>query len=186
MADIQFLWKSFSAQILGYIQRNVPNRDDALDIRQEVFMNVFQQLEKLKEETKIQSWIYQITRNTIADYYRRSYKWQHAAAALQADTPSTDEIAAFETELFCCLAPFLHELQEPYRQALHLTMQGFSQQQVADSAGISLSGAKSRIQRARQMLKERFIACCNYTLGEDGKLHGDPDCPRCHGEHSHA
>lgn len=185
MTSIDSLWNAFSDKILGYIRRSVPNSDDAQDIRQEVFLNVYQQLAKLRDTDKIQSWMYQITRNTIADYYRRSYKQQGAIADIQATEPSSEEIKAFETELFCCLTPFLQELHEPYREALALSMQGMSQQQIADIQGISLSGAKSRVQRAREMLKERFMACCQYTLGEDGKLHGDPDCPKCHGEHLH-
>jgi len=182
------LWQDFSANILAYIRRSIPDRDDALDIRQDVFLNVYEQLPRLRDGAKLQPWMFRITRNAIADHYRRTYRHRHATDVLapaQDDPDNSAQNTAFEQELFCCLAPFLKELPDLYRDALGLVMEGKSQQQVADALDISLSGAKSRIQRARTMLQERFMACCHYTLGPDGKLHGDPDCPRCHGVLGH-
>jgi RNA polymerase sigma-70 factor (ECF subfamily) len=65
-------------------------------------------------------------------------------------------------------------------------IEGLSQQEAADRLGLSLSGAKSRIQRGRSMLKEALEQCCSFELDGRGRLMGcDPkpnqrvcrDCP---------
>jgi RNA polymerase sigma-70 factor (ECF subfamily) len=55
----------------------------------------------------------------------------------------------------------IERLPEPYREAMKLAdFAGTSQQEIADRAGISLSGAKSRVQRARHLLREMILDCC--------------------------
>ncbi len=62
-------------------------------------------------------------------------------------------------------------------------IKGLKQAEVAKILNISLSGAKSRIQRGRNLLKEGFIACCDYQLNESGYLVGEhkdkKDCKIC-------
>jgi RNA polymerase sigma-70 factor (ECF subfamily) len=47
---------------------------------------------------------------------------------------------------------------------------GLSQQELADRVGISLSGAKSRVQRARQMLREMVLDCCRVERDGRGNV----------------
>ncbi len=49
-------------------------------------------------------------------------------------------------------------------------VEGATQQEVADRLSLSLSGAKSRIQRARRMLKEILLACCHIELDIEGNV----------------
>lgn len=185
MQAFDSIWQDFSGRILAYIRKRVADPEDALDLRQEVFVQVWQQLPSLRDERLLLPWMYRITRNTIANHFRRSYRDDTARETLLHESDTTEELHVLENELFCCLEPFLAELPDTYREPLHLYMHGVSQQEIADKMGLSLPGAKSRIQRARDLLKERFVACCRYTLGEDGRLHGDPDCPKCGGIHTH-
>jgi RNA polymerase sigma-70 factor, ECF subfamily len=65
----------------------------------------------------------------------------------------------------------IYSLPEPYREALVLTeFDGLSQQQLAERLGISLSGAKSRVQRGRQQLKEMLHECCTFEFDRRGKV----------------
>jgi len=65
-------------------------------------------------------------------------------------------------------------LPEPYRKALVLTeLEGLTQQELADKVGISLSGAKSWVQRGRQQLKEMLTECCAFEFDRRG---GVIDC----------
>ena len=58
---------------------------------------------------------------------------------------------------------------EPYRQALILTeYQGLSQKQLAEQVGISLSGAKSRVQRARDKLRDMLLRCYHFEFDRRG------------------
>ena len=49
-------------------------------------------------------------------------------------------------------------------------IEGLPQQEVADRLGLSLSGAKSRIQRGRAMLKDALERCCRFEFDRRGNL----------------
>jgi RNA polymerase sigma-70 factor (ECF subfamily) len=58
----------------------------------------------------------------------------------------------------------IEQLPLKYREALTLTeLQGYTQVQLSMQLGISLSGAKSRVQRGRLKLKELLLACCHVS-----------------------
>ena len=76
-----------------------------------------------------------------------------------------------EAELALSLKEIINELPEPYRQALLLTVyEGLSQRQLAESLGISLSGAKSRVQRAREKLRNMLLRCCHFEFDRRGHI----------------
>lgn len=63
------------------------------------------------------------------------------------------------------------QLPETYREAVRLAeIDGFTQQEVADRLGLSLSGAKSRIQRGRVMLSDVLEQCCRFEFDRRGNL----------------
>lgn len=78
----------------------------------------------------------------------------------------------------------MEELPEKYREALHLTeIQGLTQKELAERLNISLSGAKSRVQRAREKLKGVLLECCHVEVDRRGKVMDweskEPDCRYC-------
>ena len=86
---------------------------------------------------------------------------------IDEDTREEDNRA--QRELARCLLPLLDELPEPYREALRLTeFDGVTQREVASRLGLSLPGAKSRVQRARKMLREILLKCCQVELDRRG------------------
>ncbi|MGE5458424.1 MAG: sigma factor-like helix-turn-helix DNA-binding protein, partial [Methanococcaceae archaeon] len=65
----------------------------------------------------------------------------------------------------------IEELPDIYREALILTeFEGMKQKQLAESLGLSLPGAKSRVQRAREQLKQLLLDCCNFELDHFGNI----------------
>ena len=70
----------------------------------------------------------------------------------------------------------VRSLPDGYREAVQLAeVEGLPQQAVADRLGLSLSGAKSRIQRGRAMLKDVLQRCCSFELDVRGRVMGcDP------------
>ena len=62
-------------------------------------------------------------------------------------------------------------LPETYREALRLTeYQGLSQKALGERLGISFSGAKSRVQRARAKVKEQLLDCCHFQFDRVGQI----------------
>ncbi|MDP9469175.1 MAG: RNA polymerase subunit sigma [Chloroflexota bacterium] len=74
----------------------------------------------------------------------------------------------------------INALPEPYREALLATeFDGPTQQALANGAGISLSGAKSRVQRAREKFKKLLLDCCHLEFDRRGGLILDQVQPLC-------
>ena len=70
------------------------------------------------------------------------------------------------------LDELINQLPEQYRIAVRLSeIEGLTQQAVADRLGLSLSGAKSRIQRGRGLLKEILQQCCRFEFDRRGNLY---------------
>ena len=65
----------------------------------------------------------------------------------------------------------IESLPEHYRQALMLSeIKGMTQKEVAVREGLSLSGAKARVQRGRAMLKKTLLACCDFEFDRKGNV----------------
>jgi RNA polymerase sigma-70 factor, ECF subfamily len=67
----------------------------------------------------------------------------------------------------------IQQLPEHYREAVILSeLQGLTQKEVAKVQGTSLSGAKSRVQRGRALLKNMLDDCCRLEFDHRGRLCG--------------
>ena len=64
-----------------------------------------------------------------------------------------------------CLVPMIQQLPDKYRHAVELSeLEGRNQSAIAEVEGISLSGAKSRVQRGRSLLKAMLHDCCDLEI----------------------
>jgi RNA polymerase sigma-70 factor, ECF subfamily len=154
-------WTNIHEDLKAFVYRKVKNKALAEDIVHDVFLKVHAKANQLKDASKISSWIYQITRHAVTDYYRTQSK-----TISPVDLDWEDDTQDFNDCVAFCLNQLVKTLPDKYRQALELTeIENLSQLQLADRLGISYSGAKSRVQRGRQMLKEKLHAL--YTIKTD-------------------
>jgi RNA polymerase sigma-70 factor (ECF subfamily) len=166
---LEELWDQYCCRLLAFIRRRVSNEADAEDILQEVFIRIHRSLCCLDGWDKPESWIYQVTRNLIIDYYRSRRPLLEIPKNLIAEADFDEDDP--QARLALSLRETIDVLPERYRQALILSeYQGLSQQEVADRLGLSLSGAKSRIQRARLKLRDLLLACCHFELDRRGRI----------------
>jgi RNA polymerase sigma-70 factor (ECF subfamily) len=164
---VEKAWVEFNDQLRRFIFKRIPDEDIAEDILQEVFVKIHSNIETLKDEGKFQSWIYQITRNAITDYFRG----QKTLSELP-ETPNTSKDSEEVVQkLIPCIKAMVDSLPDRYRQALVLTeYEELTQKEMAEKLGISLSGAKSRVQRGREKLKEMLLECCHFEFDRFGKV----------------
>jgi RNA polymerase sigma-70 factor, ECF subfamily len=163
------LWDRFNRPLQQFIRRRVRDQHSAEDILQDVFLKIHVQIGTLHSQERIAGWIYQITRNAIADYYRS----QRPAVDLPETLVAPGDRAEDELvrELLPCVAAMVAALPPAYREALQLTeYQGLSQQALSERLGISFSGAKSRVQRARAKLKQQLLECCRFQFDYAGRI----------------
>jgi len=165
------IWGESRAKLKNFIAKRIDNEADAEDVLQNVFFKIYQNVSKLKDPEKLYAWVFQTTRNAIIDFYRER--------KLQTDSGDEifDQIAArqneqdVEDEVMSWLVPMIGELPEKYRDALLLTdIKGFTQKELSEKLDISVSGAKSRVQRGREQLRESLLKCCHLEFNSAGKI----------------
>ena len=139
------------------------------DILQDVFVKIHTRLDSLKDNVKLESWLYQITRNTVFDYYRSRKPTEQLPDWIEQ--PESNEEETIRKELSSCLEPMVNELPDKYREAIQLSeLENKTQKEVAKVENISLSGAKSRVQRGRALLKTMLHDCCQIELNKNNQL----------------
>jgi RNA polymerase sigma-70 factor, ECF subfamily len=93
--------------------------------------------------------------------------------SLSTELPRIDVIEM--EDLHVVFRRIIDRLPKPYRDALVLTaFEGLAQEELAKRLGISLSGAKSRVQRGREQLKEMLLDFCEREFGHTS---GTSPCP---------
>ena len=156
------IWNALRERVRRFVGSRVRDPATADDITQDVMLKVQAQRHTLRAGEKLPAWVFATARNAIIDHYRTKAVREHAD--VQDHDAEADNDAHMQNavrDLTLCLTRMIEQLPEPYRQAMRLAdLEGSSQQEVADQAGISLSGAKSRVQRARQMMREMLDDCC--------------------------
>ena len=177
----EVIWIELSDRLRRFLARRVDDEGDAEDILQDVFLRIHTRRDTLLDESKLTSWAYQVARNAIADHYRGRRPIALLPESMAAPEPPTDDVTR---ELLPGLPPMLARLSTEDREALILTeVEGLTQRELADRLGLSLSGAKSRVQRARKKLRLAFVDCCHVELDRRGGVASyQPGCDACRRE----
>ena len=163
------IWRKFSPQLKHFILSRVSDESVSDDILQEVFKKIHLHIETLKDSTKVERWIYQITRNTIIDHYRTQKIEEEIPPDISISEKMPEKIDSKTG--FTSIKAIIETLPQPYAQALLLTeFEGLTQKELAQRLDISVSGAKSRVQRARKMLKTKLNEYCRIEFDSHGTI----------------
>lgn len=166
--DTEQLWQLYHQRLKYFIQQRVPY-DDSDDILQEVFIKIDRRLSTLNDHTRLESWLYQITRHAIIDYYRIQKK--PPIELPDYDALTQEEEHRLHEELSSCLQPMIQDLPDPYRETITLyEIEGLDIKTIAEQLSLSTSGVKSRLQRGREQLRLRLLQCCEFEQDAHNRL----------------
>jgi RNA polymerase sigma-70 factor (ECF subfamily) len=170
MNNIGNIWFSLSKKLLSFIRSKIDDEIVAEDILQEVFIKIHSKIDTLRDDTKIQPWIFQITRNQINDYFRKNKKDQ-SLNRFEIQFEEQNHSNEILEEALHDMITMMDALPPDYCEALCLTeLNGLSQKEYAQRTGISYTAAKSRVQRSRKMLKDMLMRCCHYEFDKYGTV----------------
>lgn len=179
--QLEKTWHEFADQLRAFIRRRMADDAEAEDVLQDVFLKLLRQPGKAPSPEKLPGWLFRVARNAIIDRHRTR----------KTKVPVSDSLPGEEAErreldgLCGAFHRMIHSLPEPYREAIVLAeIDGMSQVALAKRLGISVSGAKSRVQRGRVMLRQLLLECCRFEFDQRGGLagcepHRQTDCAEC-------
>ena len=139
-------------RVFNYLLRLVANREDALDLSQDVFLKAYQNLKKLEDPGKFAGWLFRIAHNEAYSLLRKNRPEGEMAAE-----PKTGEASGrmFPMELNLAVQGALGRLSTDQREAVLLKVyQGFKFEEMAEILACPVSTVKSRLYSALDLLKE--------------------------------
>jgi RNA polymerase sigma-70 factor (ECF subfamily) len=144
-------------RVYNYLLRLARNREDALDLTQDVFLKAYQNLRKLDDPGRFAPWLYRIAHNEAYSLFRK----RRPESDMEEVQPEATEAeinvagsAVFPIELTLAVAAALDRLSPDQREAVVLKIyQGFKFEEMADILSCPVSTVKSRLYTALELLK---------------------------------
>ncbi len=162
LAAFERLIERFKVGVFSLCYQILRSREDAEEASQDTFVKAFRARETYDEERKVSPWLLRIASNAARDILRKR----------QTRTLVNSDILAVEPDQVSNLNPdgdgvhrldneevhrALGDLSEQYRTPIVLKyLHGLTNQEIADTIGVSLSSLKVRLSRARELLHARL------------------------------
>lgn len=163
------LVKRYQTKVKSLALKITKNENDAQEVTQEVFLNAYAKLDSFKGTAAFSSWLYRVAANGALMLLRSRKKdtcelWEGGAMQVEPSTQTqsdwsiqADRIME-RKQLAELLSRELSELPERYRTILALReLEGLSNRAIADTLELSVAAVKSRLHRARIVMRKRII-----------------------------
>ncbi len=169
--NINEVVQEFYNYLKAYIAQRVKDPTIADDLVQEVMVKLIESHQKSKQVENIKAWLFQVSRNTIYDYYQK-HKLEFN---LTEDWEVPDEADSEFSKILLSdyVIPMIEMLPPKYSQPLMWAdIDKMPQKEIAQKMDLGLSATKMRVQRARTQLKDLFTECCRLEYDKDGNFSG--------------
>jgi RNA polymerase sigma-70 factor, ECF subfamily len=160
-------WAAHEPELRGWLRHKITNPAEADDLLQDIFLKALRHGDRFCSVQNARAWLYEVARNTLADRLRVRRETVELPEELAAPVQELDTVDS----LTACLPRVLSELTDQDREAITFCdLQGMPQAEFADLKNLSLSAAKSRLQRARLRLREHMSQACQVQLDDAGHV----------------
>ena len=158
------LVKRYKNAMVNYLTRLVGCRDRAEDFAQETFVRFYQSLDRYRHEGQLAAYLYRIATNLVRSHERRKrrFQWLEPLLSRPGHHDETPQVAALASERQEQVQRAIAALDLHYRAPLVLReIEGRSYLEIAEALGCSEGTVKSRLFRARQILKDKLTPFWN-------------------------
>ena len=166
---VKSAWRKHEGELRRFLARKLSDTHLADDLLQEVFVKAIVRGSGFCDLGSARSWLFEVARNAVVDHFRL----RKDLVELPNDLAISTEEPPVVDSLAVCIPRVLAELSKVDREAIMLCdLQGITQEEYARLKGLSLSGAKSRVQRARKRMQEQLTSACQVQFDECGHVLG--------------
>ncbi|KJS20081.1 MAG: hypothetical protein VR72_16125 [Clostridiaceae bacterium BRH_c20a] len=168
----------YERRVYSIAFRFMGNQEDASDLAQEAFLKAYQAIKNFRQEASFSTWICRIVSNVCRDQLRKAKRtiqtsldeevWLEEGTVtkqVKDHAPTTEQVYE-RKELKEYLQGLINNLNPEYRMVVVLRdIQGYSYEEIAEMLNCSLGTVKSRLNRARKVLREQ--------INSDGRERGE-------------
>lgn len=163
------VWDALGEDLRRFLRSRLPSEADADDLLQNVFLRVLQEIGSLRQSDRLASWVYQIARREIVNFYRR--RTPRPQESVEDAVDEGRSVGNRNHAVGAWLSAMVDKLPDTLREAVRLyEVENLPQAEIARRLQISLSGAKSRVQRGRRQLERLLRGCCQVELDRRGNV----------------
>ncbi|WP_103068863.1 sigma factor [Aquimarina sediminis] len=160
------IWKENKNPLLNFIKTKLNDKSMADDILQEIGIKLYHNLNQKNDIKNYRTWLFQVTRNTIADHYRKNKKvyqpFKHAPGTSENSNVCVCDLSGFIIQKY---------LPEKYGKPLYLSdIEKKSQNEISKILDLSVTATKTRIQRARKKLKNLITDCVDISYNNKNQI----------------
>lgn len=161
-------------RVFNYLLRITGNREDALDLTQDVFLKAYQNLRKLDDPGRFAPWLYRIAHNEAYSLFRKRRPEAETTEPGEEATEgkvNVDGSSVFPIELTLAVASALNRLSADQREAVVLKIyQGFKFEEMSEILGCPVSTIKSRLYAAFEILKTELAPIKSTGRDREGAV----------------
>jgi len=173
-----WVYKYYSPKMFRLAMKYLKNEMDAQDVVQEVFLTLYERIDDFRQESSLDTWLYRICVNACLMRLRKEKRAEHMGLEeeilLLEDSPSHSEkcteswVGFFQNHLNPLEQVFYQELWEELFQAGKemgkarweafwlRNFYGYSEKELTEKLGVSLSALKSRLHRSRRFMRKKY------------------------------
>jgi len=156
MKAYEDVYKSSNSFIYNVAYRVVNNREDALEVAQEVFMIIYHKLKDFRFESSFKTWVYRITANTAINYAKKLYRNKtvpfeesYGEGAVESDV----HVQMDQEHQDKLVESLLAQLNPEQRACVVMReIQVLSYEEIAKALNININTVRSRLKRSREKL----------------------------------
>jgi RNA polymerase sigma-70 factor (ECF subfamily) len=166
----ELLVERYQTRLVNYLYRMVRNLEEAHDLTQEVFIRVYQALDRYDSQYRFSTWLFRVAQNAAIDVIRkrriqlvpltrRADEGSEATVDLElADGQPTALESLQGRELDASIRAAIDTLPWEYRELILLRHYGeLAYEEIAEVKAMPLGTVKNKLFRARQMLKQQLL-----------------------------
>ena len=177
------IYDQYYQRVRKFILHTVRNEWLADDLVQETFIRINNNLENVRDDSKLSSWIFRIAYNICQDYFRsqgKSSSLDHDEIPAETSpraVPTAQKVLE-QSQMRKCVFGLVNHLPESLRSVIILSdIEEFSQREIAEIIGITVENVKIRLHRARKKLKILLEEYCVFEVDERNVLTCQPETP---------
>jgi RNA polymerase sigma-70 factor (ECF subfamily) len=165
--DAASIWEACSGKVRGYLRHHLRSAADVDDVLQEVFLRVHRNARRLDGETHLSGWLFTVARSALVDFQRR----RRGPLPVPVEEGDGEAELAEHSGIAAGLRELVASLPEGYARAVTLVdLEGLPLKEASEHLGLSLSGAKSRVQRGRRLVRDALLRCCHFVVDRYGTI----------------